>query len=76
MLSFHVKVKKVSALETLPLFMGDHGRSTLGHVVAKKSRGYYCPPGRPCLHQEEVWEQGRGGHTDSDRMGSICEGVL
>ena len=25
--------------------MGDHGRSTLGHVVAKKSRGYYCPPG-------------------------------
>ena len=26
------------------LFMGDHGRSILGHVVAKKSRGYYCPP--------------------------------
>lgn len=24
--------------------MGDHGRSTLDHVVAKKSRGYYCPP--------------------------------
>ena len=23
------------------LFMGDHGRSTLDHVVAKKSRGYY-----------------------------------
>ena len=26
--------------------MGDHGRLTLDHVVAKKSRGYYCPPQR------------------------------
>ena len=31
------------------LFMGDHGRSTLGHVAAKKSRGYYCPPVLECL---------------------------
>jgi hypothetical protein len=27
--------------------MGDHGRFTLGHVAAKKSRGYYCPPENP-----------------------------
>ena len=45
------KFHKASTLGSFPrnfrkraLFMGDHGRSTLGHVVAKKSRGYYCPP--------------------------------